>query len=331
MPRVVKTPLFTAQQAVDGLRRAVHSNAGNFFAMYSSRIEGIVTDPALMLIPLDDHMVHRGHGIFDTATLIDGRLYQLDDHLQRFYDSAKLARIPLPFNPERIRQIILDTAAASRHRDGSVRYWLSAGPGGFGLDSSECIASAFYVMIFRQAGYPDWYYTEGIKVVTSSVPIKAPFFARIKSTNYLPNALVVLDATDRGAQNGIFIDRQGMIGEGSNMNVAFVDKDLILRHPSFDSILTGITVRRMAQLARRLVQQGDLKDIVFNDVSIEEGHAAAEMLLIGSTIKIVPVVEWDNRTIGTGRPGPIARKLLELWKQDIRNPSQLVEVPDLAG
>ncbi len=327
MSGAVRTPLLTSEEIVKRLGQAVHPNAANFFAMYSSLIEGIITDPALMVLPLDDHMVHRGHGVFDTATLVDGKLYQFDEHLGRFLKSARMARIPLPFAPDRLRQIILDTAAASRRIDASVRYWLSAGPGGFSLDLGECIKSSFYVMIFRQAGYPEEYYEKGIHVVTSTVPIKAPPFARVKSTNYLPNALVVLEARDLGAHNGIFLDQKGMVGEGSNMNVAFISRERVFRHPPFDSILTGITVQRITQLAQRLVAQGDLRDIVFSDVTIEEGRSAAEMFLIGSTTKVMPVVQWDNLPIGDGRPGPIAKKLLDLWHEDSRNPAQLVEVP----
>jgi hypothetical protein len=124
---MTKIPIFTADQAIAALRQSVHDKAANFYAMYSSVLGGIVTDPAYMVLPLDDHMVHRGHAVFDTATLIHGQLYQLDAHLNRLIQSAGGARIPLPFPWERLRQIILETAAASRQRDGSVRYWLSAG------------------------------------------------------------------------------------------------------------------------------------------------------------------------------------------------------------
>ncbi len=199
-------PIFTSEQAVARLRQSVHAKASNFYAMYSSVLGGIVTDAALMVLPLDDHMVHRGHAVFDTATLTQGRLYELDAHLDRFIKSADGARIPLPFPQEQLRQIILDTAAASRKRDGSVRYWLSAGPGGYGLGPAECVRSSFYVIVFKQEAYPESYYRDGMKLVTSQVPIKPPLFARIKSTNYLPNVLVVLEAKDRGADNGIFID-----------------------------------------------------------------------------------------------------------------------------
>ena len=328
MTSVTRTPVLTSDEAIARLQDAVHAKASNFYAMYSSALGGIVTDPALMVLPLDDHMVHRGHSVFDTATLTGGMLYQLDPHLDRLLRSAELARVPLPFPREELRQIILDTAAASRQREGSVRYWLSAGPGGFGLGPAECVGSSFYVIVFNQELYPASYYTDGMKVITSNIPIKPPLFARIKSTNYLPNVLVVLEAKDRSADNGIFIDQRGMVAESSNMNVAFVTKDRVFRHPVFDAILSGITIQRVLQFAERLVQQGDLKEIRLADVSVNEGREAAEMMLIGSSIKIAPVVEWDRRPIGDGKPGPIAKKLLQLWEEDVRSAAdQLVRVP----
>jgi 4-amino-4-deoxychorismate lyase len=322
------TRIFTAEEAIARLGQVVHSKAVNFYSMYSSVLGGIVTDPALMVLPLDDHMVHRGHAVFDTATLTHGMLYQLDPHLDRLLRSAELARIALPFPREELRQIILDTAAAGGKQDGSVRYWLSAGPGGFALGPAECVGSSFYVIVFKQEFYPESYYTEGVKVITSQIPIKPPLFARTKSTNYLPNVLVVLEAKDRGADNGVFIDQRGMVAESSNMNVAFVTKDRVLRHPSFDAILSGITVQRMLALAERLVAQGELKEIRLADVSVDEGRQAAEMMLIGSSIKVAPVVQWDGQLIGNGKPGPITKKLLELWEEDTRSASdQLVPVP----
>jgi len=236
MPMVGSTPVFTTAEASAHLQQAVHAKAVNFHAMYSSVLGGIVTDPAFMVLPLDDHMVHRGHAVFDTAMIVNGNLYQLDAHLERLLRSAEIARLQLPHAPEQLRQIIIDTAAASRRRSASVRYWLSAGPGGFGLAPGECVNSSFYVMIFRAQPEPERSYTEGVKVVTSTVPIKPPLFARVKSTNYLPNALVIMEAKDHGADNGIFIDQRGMVGESSHMNVACVTPDRVLRHPTFDAI-----------------------------------------------------------------------------------------------
>src|SRR6185369_15027782 len=163
MSDIESTPAFNADTAAARLRGSAHPKAANYYAMYSSVLGGIVTDPALMVVPLDDHMVHRGHAVFDTAILANGLLYQLDQHLERFLRSAEMARIALPFPVEKLRRIIIDTAAASRRRDASVRYWLSAGPGGFGLTSAECVGSSFYVVIFGAEFYPDWFYTRGLK------------------------------------------------------------------------------------------------------------------------------------------------------------------------
>lgn len=319
---------FTSDEAVARLRSGLHDRTSNFHAMYSSVLGGIVTDPALMVLPLDDHMVHRGHAVFDTAAIVDGMLYQLDPHLERLLRSAEMARIPLPFGPEQLRQIIIDTAAASGQRNASVRYWLSVGPGGFGLSSRECAGSSFYVMIFRPEPEPEHFYTEGVKLVTSSVPIKPPYFARVKSNNYLPNALVLLEAKDRGADHGLFIDAQGYVAESSHMNVAFVSADGVLCHPAFDAILSGITLQRMLHLARKLVDSGDLSGIAVQNAPLQEWKAAREILLLGSSIKVAPVVRWDDHVVGDGRVGPVARKLLAMWEADQRQAAdQLVPVP----
>jgi 4-amino-4-deoxychorismate lyase len=323
-----KTPVLSSEDSLVRMRQTVHSGANNFYAMYSSVLGGIVTDRAMMVLPLDDHMVHRGHAVFDTATLTRGMLYQLDPHLDRLLRSAQGARIPLPFPRTRLREIILDTAAASGQREGSVRYWLSAGPGGFALGPAECVGSSYYVIVFRQEAYPERYYTEGMKLITSQVPIKPPLFARIKSTNYLPNVLVVLEAKDHGADNGVFIDQRGMVAESSNMNVAFVTKDRVFRHPPFDAILSGITIQRVLEFAARLTKEGGLKEIRLADIPVSEGREAAEMMLIGSSIKVAPVVQWDGQPIGDGKPGPVTKKLLQMWIEDVRSAAdQLVPVP----
>jgi 4-amino-4-deoxychorismate lyase len=311
------------------LRTTVHPAAAQqYFALYSSILGGIVTDPALMVIPFDDHMVHRGHAVFDTAAIVNGMMYQLEAHLNRFERSASMARIPLPFPRGQMREIILETAGASGQRDAAVRYWASVGPGGFGLAPSECVGSSFHVMIYAASKTPASTYAEGLRFITSSIPIKPPYFARCKSTNYLPNVLVVMEAKDKGADNGIFIDAHGMIGESSNMNVAFVTRDRVLRHPTFDAILAGCTVTRVLELAKQLVDNGQLKDIVVADVSTEEARQAAEMLLVGSSVHVAPITEWDGQPVGDGKPGPIAKALLELIEMDMREGrDQLIPIP----
>jgi len=322
-------PVLSQEDVLTKLRSTVHPAAAQqYFALYSSILGGVVTDPALMVIPFDDHMVHRGHAVFDTAAIVNGMMYQLEAHLNRFERSASMARIPLPLPRPQMRDIILETAGASGQRDAAVRYWASVGPGGFGLAPSECVGSSFHVMIYAASKTPASVYAEGLKFITSSIPIKPPYFARCKSTNYLPNVLVVMEAKDKGADNGIFIDAHGMIGESSNMNVAFVTRDRVLRHPTFDAILAGCTVTRVLELAKQLVDNGRLKDIVIADVSTEEARQAAEMLLVGSSVHVAPITQWDGQPVGDGKPGPVAKALLGLIETDMHEGrGQLMPIP----
>ena len=299
-----------------------------FSAFYSSHIGGVVTDPASMVIPFDDHMVHRGHGIFDTAAIVDGKIYDLEAHLDRFHRSAAASKLTLPCERKEMREIIIQTTAASGQKNGSIRYWMSSGTGNLGLVPAADAESGFFVMIFPGLAYDDSYYTDGMRVMTTTFPIKPPLYAKTKSTNYLPNVLMQLEAKEKGFDNGVFTDTDGNVGEGSNMNMAFVTKDGILRHPRFDNILSGCTVLRLLELAPVLVDQGVIKGIKIGDIPVEEAKNAAEMMLIGSSIYVAPVVEWDGKTIGNGKPGPVAKAMRLLLEQDMRaGEGKLIDVP----
>src|SRR5207249_9777029 len=125
-PMPVTTTLRVLQptEALEQLRALRARQPVRYHAFYSSQLGGIVTDPALMVIPSDDHMVHRGHGIFDTAAIVDGKIYDLEAHLDRFLRSARLSKLPLPCPREEMRERIVRTVAASGKRDGSIRYWI---------------------------------------------------------------------------------------------------------------------------------------------------------------------------------------------------------------
>lgn len=298
-----------------------------YSAFYSSQLGGVVTDPALMLIPFDDHMVHRGHGIFDTAGLVDGKIYDLQAHLDRFLLSAERSRLRLPGSREAIRDIIVKTTAASGQRDGAIRYWLSSGPGSLDLTPAAGAEPGFFVMVFGGLSYPDRWYTQGLRVMTTTYPIKPPLYAITKTTNYLPNVLMQMEAKEAGFDNGVFIDPAGHIGESSNMNVAFVTKDGMFKHPKFDHILSGCTSLRLLELAPELRNQGLLEGVSVCDIPVAEGRASREMLLLGSSVKVAPIVQWDGQSIGDGKPGPVARALLQLLEQDMRTGDRLIDVP----
>jgi 4-amino-4-deoxychorismate lyase len=299
-----------------------------FSAFYSSQLGGIVTDPALMVLPFDDHMVHRGHGIFDTAGLVGGRIYDLEAHLDRFLGSAEKSRLKLAGSRAEMRDIIIRTTAASGVRDGAIRYWLSSGPGNLDLTPAAGATPGFFVIVFGGLAYPQRWYSEGLKVMTTTYPIKPPLYAITKATNYLPNVLMQMEAKEAGLDNGVFIDDEGFVGESSNMNVAFVMADGTLKHPKFDHILSGCTSLRLLELASQLQTRNLLKSIQVCDIPVAEARAAREMLLIGSSVKVAPIVEWDRKPIGDGAPGPIARALREILQDDMRSGrGRLIEVP----
>jgi 4-amino-4-deoxychorismate lyase len=280
------------------------------------------------VLPFDDHMVHRGHGIFDTASIVDGKIYDLDAHLDRFIRSAERSNLSLPASREQMREIVIQTTAISGRRDGAIRYWLSSGPGSLELSPAAGAEPGFFVMIFAGLSYPDRWYSEGLKVMTTTLPIKPPLYAITKSTNYLPNVLMQMEAKKAGVDNGVFLDADGNVGESSNMNVAFVTADGVLRHPKFDHILSGCTSLRLLELAPALVSQGVLAGVEVCDIPVETARAAREMMLIGSSIKVASIVEWDGAKIGDGRPGAVAKALLALLDDDMRNgQDRLITVP----
>ncbi|XP_038896805.1 D-amino-acid transaminase, chloroplastic isoform X2 [Benincasa hispida] len=294
--------------------------------MYSSVFGGITTDPAAMVIPIDDHMVHRGHGVFDTAAIVDGYLYELDEHLDRILRSASMAKINLPitYDREMIRRILIRTVSASKCRNGSLRYWLSAGPGDFQLSSSGCYQSALYAVVIQ--GKPPSR-SKGIKVVTSSVPMKPPQFAIMKSVNYLPNVLSKMEAEEKGAYASIWLDDDGFIAEGPNMNVAFISSDKEFIMPYFDKILSGCTAKRIINLAERLVKEGRLQSISCENITMEKGKKADEMMLIGSGVLVCPVLQWDGQIIGDGKEGPLVQALFNLLIEDMKSGPQTVRIP----
>jgi 4-amino-4-deoxychorismate lyase len=326
MPTHTTLPVLTTAEAVAALSALRQRQPVQYAAFYSSQLGGIVTDPALMVIPFDDHMVHRGHGIFDTAALVDGRIYDLEAHLDRFLGSAERSRLALPGSRSDMRDIIIATAAASRQRDGAIRYWLSSGPGSLELSPAAGAQPGFFVMIFGGLSYPERWYTSGLRVMTTTYPIKPALYAITKATNYLPNVLMQMEAKAAGYDNGVFIDHEGNVGEGSNMNVAFVMNDGTFRHPKFEHVLAGCTSLRLLELARSLVGTV-LSGVEVCDIPVADARQAREMFLIGSSVKVAPVVEWDGKPIGDGKPGPAARALFTLLDTDMRSGDRLIDVP----
>ncbi|KAK9092689.1 hypothetical protein Syun_027600 [Stephania yunnanensis] len=322
----VQVPVYTStSQLLEKLQGKWNSGKKQPYpAMYSSIFGGITLDPAMMVIPIDDHMVHRGHGVFDTAMILDGFLYELDVHLDRFLRSASMAKISSPFPRSTLRSILIQLTAVSQCRKGSLRYWLSAGPGNFLLSSAGLPTSAFYAVVI-DADYNQC--KEGVKVVTSTVPMKSPLFATMKNVNYLPNVLSVMEAEKKGAFASIWVDEEGYIAEGPNVNVAFISKDKELLMPFFDKILSGCTAKRLLQLAPKLVEQGLLKSVKTANITLEQAKSSSEMMFIGSSLPILPIIMWDEQPIGDGEVGKLTMALSDLLWDDMVAGSEAQRIP----
>lgn len=295
-----------------------------YLAMYSGVFGGVVTDPALMVIPIDDHIVHRGDGIFEACKCVNGYIYNFDAHLSRLQRSAELISMELPFDLSHIKQIVIETVAIAGIKDCTLRIFISRGIGGFNCEPKECYKSNLYVVVIKTATIPPHFYTKGISAVTSRIPPKPPFFAQVKSCNYLPNALVEMEAERNKVDFTIMLDQQGYLAEAATKSVAIVSKQKVLIYPKFDNILRGITILRAVELAKDLIEKGDLKGTSCTDISQEEAYNSSEMLLFSTTPNVLPIVKYDGKRIGAGKPGPIFHQLWELFQKDIRENKKIL-------
>jgi len=296
----------------------------DYLAMFSSQWQGVTTDPDLMMIPIDDHLVHRGDGVFDVMRCVNGRIYQMEAHLRRLDRSAKAISLDLPSDYGRIRELIGKLVVIGGERDCLIKVILSRGPGGFGISPSECPLSHMYINVIRFRDLPDEYYENGIPLVTSSIPIKKSFFANIKSCDYLPNVLMKMEAIEAGCQYSVGLDEDGFLAEGSTENVGVLAADYILKFPGFERTLPGVTVNRIFQLADQLVKEDLIRGVEFARISLEEAYQAEEMFLTGTSLNVLPVVTYDGKQIGRGKPGRGYARLLDLLREDMTENQDLL-------
>src|SRR4030042_89247 len=299
----------------------------NYLAMYSSWHHGIITDPVLMLIPIDDHLVHRGDGVFDVMRCVNGRIYQMEPHLKRLEASARAISLNLPPEYQDIRDIIKRLILAGGDKECIIRTIISRGPGGYSTNPFECPSSQLYLNVIRYHELEEKDHREGVSVVISKVPIKESFFATIKSCNYLQNVLMKMEAINAGYKYSVNIDDSGFLGEGSTENIGIVSEDNHVKIPSFEHTLAGTTAKRVMELADRLVKDRIIKGVGFARISPEDVYRSREVVLMGTSINILPVVNFNGKTIGNGSPGPVYSKLSDLlWKDMHENKDLLTEI-----
>jgi len=320
-------PLMSPSQAVEAARRAAGEWTREYLAMYSSLLGGIVTEPWLMNLPVDEHMVHRGDGVFEACKCVGGKAYLWDRHLKRLARSAQAVGLALPWTEQELTHIARATAAASGEMDLVVRIYVGRGPGGFSADPRECQGPTLYIVLTRLHPPGPEAYEQGVSLALVGLAPRGRFYAGIKTCNYLPSALVRLSAAAKGADYGVWVDPEGMVGEGATENIAIVDEDGWVCLPMPGAILEGITVGRLRELAPSLADQGVIKGLRTCPLRPRDLFEAREVMLIGTTIDVLPATVIDGRRVGDGRPGPVARALRQLLVEDlVTNPSSTTQL-----
>lgn len=321
--------LLSFDQVVDRLVALKPLHHARYLAMYSSWYGGVIVDPALMMVPMDDHLVHRGDGIFEAFKCVNGNIYGLDRHLDRLEFSARVAQLDLPFGRDALAEIIRFTIRASNARDNLIRVYVSRGPGGFTSNPYECVGSQLYVVITALTLPTAEKYERGVTLKTSRIPIKKAYFSSVKSCNYLPNVLMTKEARDAGVDFAVSVDENGFLGEGATENIGIITPEREFLVPRFDRILRGITVSRMMELAQDLVVDGTIARVGEADITPETAYGASEVMMFGTTFDVLPVVDFDGRRIGRGVPGPVFAKFRDVFRKDVESgPGMLTPVWD---
>jgi branched-chain amino acid aminotransferase len=287
------------------------------FAMYSSVVDCIVTDQSVMAVPVDDHMVHRGDGVFESFKCVDGNLYNLDDHLARLERSCATLGIELPVSREGLADIIVQTVLAGGQRNALVRLLVSRGQGTMGINPYACFNPEFYIVVYELQHTSIEQLPEGVSVAMSKIPIKSGIFAQVKTCNYLPNVLMKKEAVDMGVDFTISLDENRFIGEGATENIGIVTRGKELFMPPPDRVLAGTTAKRALEFAKELVKERALTNAEFRPINLGAVRSAAEVHIYGTTPNITPVTTFEGNPVGNGKPGPIAQRLFEMLKQEM--------------
>jgi branched-chain amino acid aminotransferase len=269
-------------------------------------IEGEIVDGANARIPVTDHGLLYGDGVFEGIRLYSGRVFRLDAHLERLRHSARAIGLDLPGGPAAIREIVLATARAYGQPDGYVRLLVTRGDGAMGVDPTTC-ANPRVVCIACEIGlYPDAKLRSGIDMVTASLRRPSPdvLDPRVKSLNYLNNVLTKREARLRGADEALVLNAAGMVAEAAVANVFAFRKGALLTPPASDGALEGITRGCVLELAASLGIPAREQSLTRMDLI-----SADEVFLTGAGARVVGVRSLDGLAIGVRAPGPVTEKL----------------------
>ncbi|HOW34598.1 MAG TPA: branched-chain-amino-acid transaminase [Methanoregulaceae archaeon] len=261
-------------------------------------------------ISVFDHGFLYGDGVFEGIRAYNGRVFRLQEHLDRLYDSARTIDLKVPVPKEEMAGIILEVLRRNNLSNGYIRPLVTRGVGDLGLDPRKCpIASVIVIAVEWGAMYGDLY-EKGLKAITVSVrrnPAEA-LPPNVKSLNYLNNILGKIEANYKGGDEAIFFDTNGYMSEGSGDNIFIVKNGIIFTPPTLNN-LRGITRAVVLEIAKShgltLVEQ---------NLGYYDMYSADEVFVTGTAAEVAPIVLIDGRAIGTGKPGPVTRQLMAAFR-----------------
>jgi branched-chain amino acid aminotransferase len=257
-------------------------------------------------ISVFDHGLLYGDGVFEGIRVYDGKVFELEAHIVRLYESAKVIRLNITIDQAAMTQAVLDTVHANNIVDGYIRMIITRGVGDLGLNPFLCKQCGIIIIASNIQMYPEEFYEKGMKVISSSTirnhPLSLP--PQVKSLNYLNNILAKIEAVDNGVPEAIMYNHLGYVAEATGDNVFIVKNGVVYTPPVQSGSLEGITRQLVMKLARDTGIEVVEKDMTKFDLYISD-----EFFLTGTAAEVIGVIDIDGRTIGDGTPGPITKSL----------------------
>ncbi len=261
-----------------------------------------------------DHGFLYGDGIYETMRAYSGRIFLLDKHLLRLKHSAEAIGLRLPLSQEKIGEALVEALRVNKLQEAYVRMQISRGEGEIGLDPALCPDPTMVIVAKPFHDYPAELFEKGVSAAVVQTRRNHPLALNpaIKSTNFLNNILAKIEAIKAGAYEGILLNWEGYVAEGTISNVFMVKKGVLITPHADTGILEGVTRALVLYLARK--QHVPIKELL---IKPKELHEADECFITNTTMQIMPVTTVDGRIIGDGKPGPVTRTLMKSYADEV--------------
>jgi branched-chain amino acid aminotransferase len=278
-------------------------------------IDGKFYSEANAKISVFDHGLLYGDGIFEGIRFYNGRVFRLEEHLLRLWDSARSICLEIPTTMPDMTEAVLETIRQNHLRDGYIRLLVTRGIGNLGLNPTQCKSPSVIIIAATIALYHEEFYRKGLTIVTCATRRSSPAALNpaVKSLNYLNNVMARIEANLAGADEALMLNDAGNVAECTADNVFIVKHGQIFTPPVAAGALRGITRSVVFEIAAELGVKVRETDITRHDVFV-----ADECFLTGTAAEIVPVVKADGRSIGNGKPGPITARIIARFRQVTR-------------